>query len=189
MFTYALIYIFIIKLKFPPNKSITTYDCMIRNDVRCLVVMCHISHKIPSCRKKETDLLMKLMDEIFYFDEPFLLIEAPCIGGEQEDVFMERREINKYKIFKTTKSGLAGLNHWEKPCIFYILINLNVLFSTKKAIHVKTCFLYLMYYYHILTCLEHVSVVQYIFWTGIQTWIVDGLHVHLMRGQTINAIL
>ena len=54
---------------------------------------------------------MKLMDEIFYFDEPFLLIEAPCIGGEQEDVFMERREINKYKIFKTTKSGLAGLNH------------------------------------------------------------------------------
>ena len=76
---------------------------------------------------------MKLMDEIFYFDEPFLLIEAPCIGGEQEDVFMERREINKYKIFKTTKSGLAGLNHWEKPCIFYILINLNVLFSTNKA--------------------------------------------------------
>ena len=72
-----------------------------------------------------------------------------------------------------------GLNHWFKPwfkplkktmfflvwLIFLVLMNLNALFSTNKATYMKTRFFNLvhLYYNHIPTCLEHGSVVQYMF--------------------------
>ena len=50
-------------------------------------------------------------------------------------------------------------------------MNLNVLFSSNKATYVKTWFFNLvhLYYYHIPTRLEHVSVVQYLFLKSIST--------------------
>ena len=78
--------------------------------------------------------------------------------------------------------------------LFYLFIQyyavLNTLYSTNEAAYVKIGFLNLvyLYHYHIPTCLEHVSVVQYMFWTGIQTWIVDVLHVHLICSETVSAM-
>ena len=72
---------------------------------------------------------------------------------------------------------------WFKPlkktCFLFnlkkkILMNLNVLFSTNKATYVKTCSFNLvnLYYYHIPTCSEHVSVVQCMFWLGSYTYLI-----------------
>ena len=46
-----------------------------------------------------------------------------------------------------------------------------IYFSTKKDTYVKKSFLnsVYLYYYYIPTRLELVSVVQHMFWTGIQT--------------------